>query len=111
MDFCPEERKMPYKDPEKRRAYQRDYKRRQRALKKLSNPVRQTQSNPKEVYKTSGQTGKRKAYICLKIPSHRMPRIIQFKNGLFVTDQPEDQEIIESDPLYGKEIFSWVLKP
>jgi hypothetical protein len=31
---------MPYKDPEKRRTYQRDYKRRQRARERLSNPVK-----------------------------------------------------------------------
>jgi hypothetical protein len=37
--------------------------------------------------------------------------MIVFKNGMFVTDQPEEQERIESDPIYGKEIFSWVVEP
>lgn len=102
---------MPYKDPDQRRVYQRKYKRHQRALKKLSTPFRQPQSDPIEVGQTSNQIVPRKAYVCLKLPHLRMPRLIQFQNGLFVTDQPEEQKTIESDPLYGEEIFSWVLEP
>ncbi len=86
---------MPYKDAEKRRIYQRDYKRRQRAQAGLTNP---------------GRPGMRRAYVCYKLPSLRFPGII-FKSGLFVTDRPEEQARIEEDPMYGSEIFSWVLEP
>jgi hypothetical protein len=102
---------MPYKDPEDRRAYQRKYKRRQRALAKLLNLGGQTPSITKEANKPERKTVRRKAYVCPKVPSHRFPGMIVFKNGIFVTDQPEEQKRIESDPLYGEEIFSWVLEP
>ena len=92
---------MPYKDPEKRRTYQREYKRRQRGNC-------QTLSNPRL---TPSKTVKRKVYICQKLPSYRLNGLIQFKNGLFVTDQPEEQKRIESDLLYGEEIFSWSVDP
>jgi len=47
---------------------------------------------------------------------------IQMKNnehireflGAFVdwaSDQPDVQAMIERDPLYGKDIFSWILEP
>ena len=102
---------MPYKDPEKRRAYQRDYKRRQRAQEKVSNPNCQTLSNQAISCLTPSQTVKRKVYICQKLPNYRLPGLIQFKNGLFVTDQLEEQKRIESDLLYGEEIFSWSVDP
>jgi hypothetical protein len=109
--FILRRKKMPYKDPEKRRTYQRDYKRRQRSQAKLSNPGCQTLSNPAKTLLSPSQTQKRKVYICQRLPSYRFSSAIQFKNGLFVTDQPEEQRIIESDPVYGKEIFSCTVEP
>jgi len=76
----------------------------------MSNSGCQTLSNPFEACRTSSQTVKRKAYICPKDPHYRLPGIV-FKNGIFVTDRPEEQKRIESDPFYGEEIFSWVLEP
>jgi hypothetical protein len=101
---------MPYKDHEKRRIYQCEYKRRQRAMAKMSNPMCQTMSNPLKVCQTLSQTVKRKAYLCPKVPNLRLPGIV-FKNGFFVTDLPEEQDRIESDPLYGEDIFSWPVEP
>jgi hypothetical protein len=101
---------MPYKDLEKRRAYQCKYKRRQRTKEKMSNPGRQTLSNPMEACQTLGQTVKRKAYLCPKVPHFRLPGIV-FKNGFFVTDRREEQDRIESYPLYGEEVFSWLVDP
>jgi hypothetical protein len=86
---------MPYKDPEKRRAYHPEYQRRQRANAGLTN---------------SGQTRMRKACLCVKVPHLRLQGIA-FQDGLFVTDQPEQQARIEQDQMYGREIFSWVLEP
>ena len=97
---------MPYKDQEKRRTYQCEYKRRQRAMEKMSNPMCQTLSNPLKAC----QTMKRKAYLCPKVPNLRLPGIV-FKNGFFVTDRAEEQDSIESDPLYGEEVFSWLVDP
>jgi hypothetical protein len=53
---------------------------------------------------------KRKAYLGPKVPNLRLPGIV-FKNGFFVTDRPEEQDRIESDPLYGEEVFSWLVDP
>jgi hypothetical protein len=39
-----------------------------------------------------------------------LPGIV-FKNGFFVTDQPEEQYRIESDPLYGEKVFSYLVNP
>jgi hypothetical protein len=76
---------MPYKDPDKRRTYQREYKRRQRSSEKISNLRRQTLSIQAKTWLTSSQTLKRKAYICPKIPHYRLPGIA-FKNGIFIAD-------------------------
>jgi hypothetical protein len=46
-----------------------------------------------------------------KLSSCRLSGLIQIKNGLFVTDQLEEQKRIESDLLYGEEIFSWSVDP
>ena len=80
---------MPYKDPDKRRQYQREYKRAQRARDRLYSP---------------GQSGGVKAYVCWKIPNYRLPGIV-FKNCLFVTSDPEEQACIEADELYSIDIF------
>jgi hypothetical protein len=75
----------------------------------MSNPVCQTIADPLKACQTLSQTMKRKAYLCPKVPNLRLPGIV-FKNGFFVTDRPEEQDRIESDPLYGLDIFSWVLE-
>lgn len=84
---------MPHKDPEKRRQYQTEFKRRKRARDRQVSPVQ-----PKVV----------KAYICWRTPNFRLPGIV-FKNCLFVTSDPEEQARIEADALYGVDIFGWRL--
>lgn len=86
---------MPYKDEEKRRRFDRDYKRKIRQKKALSIP--------------SCQAHIRKAYLCIQVPHFRLPGII-FKGGLFVTDDPTIQAVIEADSAYGVHIFSWILE-
>jgi hypothetical protein len=90
-----EEETVTYKDLEKRRLYQRKYKRRLRAQQGLTNRV---------------QTQGRKAYICLRVPHLRLSGI-PFQDGWFVTDNLEEQAQIEQNPSYGREIFSWRLEP
>lgn len=87
---------MPYKDPERRRRFDREYKRKMRKKTPLSNP--------------SCPPFMRKAYICLQAPNFRLPGAI-FKNGLFVTDDPKLMAEIETDSAYGVHIFSWILEP
>jgi len=79
--------------PGSRRRYDREYKPRLRGHKGVTN---------------SGQTPVRKAYICFRFPELELRRIA-FRNGWFVTDNPEEQARIEQKPLYGIEIFSWRL--
>ena len=86
---------MPYKDLEKRRIYQREYKRRLRAQQRLVHP---------------GQTRVRKAYICLRVPHLRFQGLV-FQEDWFISDNPDEHAIIEQHPSYGREIFSWQLEP
>jgi len=87
---------VPYKDLEQKRRYDREYKRRLRAQQDLT---------------SRGQTPGHKAYICLKFPQLRLRPGIVFLDGWFVTDDPEQQALIEQHPEYGKHIFSWRLEP
>jgi len=86
---------LPYKDPETRRRYDREYKRRLRAQQGLTEP---------------GQTLGRKAYICLKYPHLRLSGTA-FRDGWFITDDPAKQATIEANPAYGQWIFSWRVEP
>jgi hypothetical protein len=86
---------LPYKDPEARRRYDREYKRRLRAQRGL------TSRSPSPVPK---------AYICLKFPHLRLPGIV-FRDGWFITDNPFEQATLEQHPEYGRHIFSWRLEP
>ena len=100
---------MPYKDQKKRRTHQCEYKRRQRAMGKMSNPV-SNHVKPIEVLSNLESNHEKKAYLYPKVPNLRLRGIV-FKNGFFVTDRPDEQDRIESAPLYGKEVFSWVVDP
>ena len=86
---------MPYKDPETRRRYDREYKRRIRAQQGLVQP---------------GQTRGRKAYICLRYP-HLPMSGLSFRDGWFITADPLEQATIEQDQAYGQFIFSWRVEP
>jgi len=86
---------LPYKDPEERRSYDREYKRRLRGQKGLTN---------------LGQTPVRKAYLCLKFPDLPLPGM-SFRDGWLITDNPEEQARIEQSSWYGSVIFSWRLEP
>ena len=76
---------MPYKDPEGRRRYDREYKRCLRAQRGLT---------------SRGQTPVRKAYICRKAPHLRLPGMV-FQDGWLISDNPEEQAMIEQHPSYG----------
>lgn len=81
---------MPYKDPEKRRTFHREYKRRRRA--ELAHPLT-----------------KFRVYICPQIPFLRVGPGISFENGFFVTDCPESQNMVEANREFGRHIFPLAL--
>jgi hypothetical protein len=83
---------MPFKDPEKRREYHRQYKRRQR--EGLSNP---------------GETVT-KCYLCPDIPDLVL-QLRAFKNGFYISANREDQAIIEGHQYYGWHIFAFQVEP
>ena len=86
---------MPYKDLEQRRRYDREYKRRRRAQSGLTE---------------TGPTWGRKAYLCLRFPQLRLQGLA-FRDGYFISDDPEKQAVVEQDQDYGKEIFGWWVEP
>ena len=84
---------MPYKDPEKRREYQREYKRRQRAG--LSNPGEPVT----------------KCYFSLDDPELNLGHGVEFGERYYFTADPEEQDFIESHEGYGEYILSWEVEP
>ena len=80
---------MPYKDPDKRAAYMREYKGRG----KPENPC--------------------KCYLILSKHDEMMlyNQGINFRNGFCFTNSPELQARLESHKGYGKFIFSWLAEP
>jgi len=85
---------VPYKDPEARRQYDRDYKKRCRAQEAINKAT----------------LTPRKAYLWFQRPHQRWAGIA-FVDGWFITADPEKQATIEANELYGKEIFSWRVEP
>jgi hypothetical protein len=84
---------LPYKDPERRREYDRRYKREKRRVASRSG------SKPTEV----------RAYICHRHPHFRLPGGVSFHEGLLVTADPAVQEAVEQSPEFGQVIFQVAL--
>ena len=78
---------MPYADPEKRRQFQREYKRKWRKKKEIINPLRGF-----------------RVYVCTKFPDLWMRRE-KFVFGLLVTNNPETQAEVEAHRDFAKLIF------
>jgi hypothetical protein len=85
---------MPYKDPERKREYQKDYRARLREAKARA------QSPPA-----------RRVYFCSRYPSLKIGNSIKFVDSFFVTSCPEQQRLIESFEGYGSFICSWPADP
>jgi hypothetical protein len=84
---------MPFKDVEKKRAYQRDYKRRQREWR-AAQAQRVT-----------------KAYLCTRHPHLQIAGVVQFQDGFYVTGCLEKQRIIEEYEGFGSFIVGWPVEP
>jgi hypothetical protein len=84
---------MPFKDVEKKRAYQRDYKRRQRE-RRAAQAQRVT-----------------KVYLCVRHPQLRIGGVAQFQDGFYVTGCLEKQRIIEEYKGFGTFIVAWAAEP
>jgi len=78
---------MPYADPEKRRQFQREYKRKWRKAQTKIHPLQGL-----------------KIYICPRFPFFRLGRE-QFNGGFLITDKPEVQAQVEAHHEFGKFIF------
>jgi hypothetical protein len=86
---------LPYRDLEKRREYQRNYKRKRRGW-----------TNPDNLW-----AGYR-AYLCAELPSLQLcgDRIkVQFNRCFLVTDRPEEQALVEGHRWFGNRIFPLAL--
>jgi hypothetical protein len=82
---------MPYADPEKRRQFQREYKRKWRKTQEKINPLCAF-----------------KIYICPRFPFLWMRRE-QFNGGFLVTANPETQAEVEAHRDFAKFIFPLAL--
>lgn len=85
---------MPFKDPERKRQYQTEYKARLREAR--------TQAQSPLV---------RKIYFCSRYPSLKLGPAVTFRNSFFVTGDPEKQRFIEGCLEYGRLIVSWSVDP
>jgi hypothetical protein len=78
---------MPYADPEKRRQFQREYKRRWRKTQEVINPLLGF-----------------KIYVCPRFPFLWVGRE-QFVGGLLITKNPETQAAVAVHSYFAKYIF------
>ena len=78
---------MPYADPEKRRQFQREYKRQRRRAQEVVNPLLGF-----------------KIYICPRFPFLWMTRE-QFNGGFLITNNPETQAEVEAHSEFARHIF------
>jgi hypothetical protein len=86
---------MPYKDPDRRREYDRLYKRERRQEASRFAP------RPTEV----------RAYVCSRYPNLRLSGAVQFESGLLVTADPAVQDVIEQSQEFGQFVFRLALVP
>jgi hypothetical protein len=87
---------VPCNDLKQKRRYDLEYSRPHRAQQDLT---------------SRGQTPLHEASICLKFPQLRLLPGIVFHDGCFVTNDPQQQALVEQNLEYGKHIFSWRLEP
>jgi hypothetical protein len=83
---------MPYTDVERRRRFQREYKRKCRA--------RQAKIQPLLGFKI---------YLCMRFPGLHIPGATSFFNGFLITDDPEVQAKVEAHDLFAQHIFPLAL--
>jgi hypothetical protein len=83
---------MPYVDPERRRQFHREYKRRWRAKKKKISPFLDY-----------------KIYLCVRFPTLHLPGGTSFFNSFLITNNPKVQAQVEQHDLFGRDIFPLAL--
>jgi hypothetical protein len=83
---------MPYADPEKRRQFHKQYKRRWRRAQEKIDPLRGV-----------------RIYLCLRFPGLHIPGTTSFYNGFLITDDPQVQAQVEAHELFAKHIFPLAL--
>jgi hypothetical protein len=86
---------MPFRDQNRRREYDRVYKRQRRRAASRSAP----------------KTSETRAYLCHRHPHYRLPGGISFHEGILVTNDPAVQDVIEEAAEFGQVIFRVALVP
>jgi hypothetical protein len=94
---------VPYADPEKRRAYNREYGRR-RGLWGLTIQAGQPVS---KCYVNIGPS----ILIPVNGPGQTRPLLFHGQGRLYITGSPGEQQAIEGCKAYGEHIFSWIVRP
>ncbi len=79
---------MPYADPERRRLFQRQYKRKIRIALGKNSPLKEF-----------------RIYLCQRYPNMHIPGGGCFHEGFLITDDPEVQTEVQRHDLFGKDIF------
>ena len=85
------EGEMPYGDPERRRQFQREYKRKWRKAREKIHPLRFF-----------------KIFVCTRFPTLHIAGT-SFFNSFLITDDPEVQARVEAHELFAKSIFPLAL--
>lgn len=83
---------MPYADPERRRQFQREYKRKIRIALGKNSPLKEF-----------------RIYLCQKYPNMHIPGGGCFYQGFLITDDPTVQARVQGHELFGKDIFPLAL--
>jgi hypothetical protein len=83
---------LPYKNPEKRRQFDREYKQKIRKAQGKISPLRAF-----------------KIYLCVRFPNLHLPGGTYFYNGFLITDDPTVQAQAERHPEFGRHIFPLAL--
>ena len=81
---------MPYKDPEKRRRFHKEYKRRWRRAQEIIDPLRGV-----------------RIYLCVRFPTLHIPGATSSFNSFLITGDPQIQAQVEEHPEYAVTIFPW----
>ena len=79
---------MPYANVERRRQFQREYKRKMRIALGKNSPLKEFQ-----------------IYLCQRYPNMHIPGGGWFHEGFLITDDPAVQAQVQRHDLFGRDIF------
>jgi hypothetical protein len=83
---------MPYKDPQRRKEFQRLYKAKCLIKQKIISPIRKV-----------------RVYFCQRYPGLHVSGAGTFFNSFLITRSMEEQRAVEGHPMFGEHIFCLAL--